>query len=1190
MGQGLNLDKAVARKVLNYWRASVADECFLNINEKKFLENAKRGERAVEFSYGDIQSGKLEQEKIEQWFLYAQEKRRKKNQEEEILQTLDVIVIPYRANLNVYHSKPISGIKAERVVFPVWIPARIKRNGELCPSSDLLMPWVNRCCLTPNDGFVSYPVIGDISSADEFYTQNGTTLPESTNWKELLSISNRLLEAVVEGNGAERFARENYKRCELGYVKPSSSMFVPTKAILESYDYYIEDRTRKLPSLFSRYASISNVPFSRLESKVRQLELSAHHLGQMDNKESLTDSQRVSLSHFLDCKDGDIFALNGPPGTGKTSFLKSVFATHWVKAALDKLSPPIIVSASTNNQAITNILDKLSDSKIAGQDHVSKRWISSCNTYGLYFAASRKKEGALKNNYLFRLLSKDSGSLKFIQSDENVEISTREFLKNAENHFSKEFEDVDVVRDMLHKQLVAKHQEYVSAYNVLYQLIKSLSDTHNEYGSLSNLAEVVESNERKIKKFENRKARLTKAETNWLKFKTSKPISLIRIFSALPVIGKLFYGLISDNIELNLKKRLVKKLKKPYTINQIDGVLSALSDDVTKTLKTVKKNRDEAKIKQQAIEDALQTWNSLCQYPIDQGNLDAASAFKGAENFLDTEFRYSIFCLAARYWESRWLLAFQEPQTDHGSTIVGKRKQFEHYAMLTPCIVTTLHSGPTFFKYKVNDDVWIPAEGLVDLLIIEEAGQVSPYLAGPMMMVSKKALVIGDVMQISPVSNIPVSIDQGNARKFGVAESRNDYNELKAEGVLASGDPWTGVSYGSVMGVAQRRSKYKIEDQSYGGLYLAEHWRSVPKIMSYSNELCYEGSLLPMRKEIESIYPCFSYAHVKGQESRLQGSRENQWEAQVIANWIQQESDSILTHYRTRDPEKAHKYRRISDCIGVITPFRRQANTIQYYLKGLDFSGNSIGTIHSFQGAEKPIILFSMVHSSDSNQRLSFDKSNMMLNVAVSRAEDVFIAFGDMGILDTKLSTPSGLLAKYLLQSSENEILNIPLNESDYSLLKKNSVQLSSLDEHRRYLRDSILKAKRSIQIVSPYLTLNAINSDNIDSLIREKTNEVKVEIFTDPDLNSDWKNGYEESKVKLLEAGASVYEVSKVHSKLIAVDNLHYAIGSFNWLSASRNLKFARHEDSLAIAGEKAEALIKRSFDAIRKRVRRTR
>jgi hypothetical protein len=35
----------------------------------------------------------------------------------------------------------------------------------------------------------------------------------------------------------------------------------------------------------------------------------------------------------------------------------SIIATQWARAALEKAEPPVIIATSTNNQAVTNIIE-----------------------------------------------------------------------------------------------------------------------------------------------------------------------------------------------------------------------------------------------------------------------------------------------------------------------------------------------------------------------------------------------------------------------------------------------------------------------------------------------------------------------------------------------------------------------------------------------------------------------------------------------------------------------------------------------------------------------------------------------------------------------------------------------------------------------------------------------------------------
>src|SRR5699024_1634675 len=74
------------------------------------------------------------------------------------------------------------------------------------------------------------------------------------------------------------------------------------------------------------------------------------------------------------------------------------------------------------------------------------------------------------------------------------------------------------------------------------------------------------------------------------------------------------------------------------------------------------------------------------------------------------------------------------------------RTSWETLFLCFPVVTTTLHSfkAPTFHML----------EDLFDLLLVDEAGQVLPqYLVGPLYR-TKRALIVGDVMQIEPVRPI----------------------------------------------------------------------------------------------------------------------------------------------------------------------------------------------------------------------------------------------------------------------------------------------------------------------------------------------------------------------------------------------------------------------------------------------------
>ncbi|MFB9108622.1 AAA domain-containing protein [Flavobacterium gyeonganense] len=96
---------------------------------------------------------------------------------------------------------------------------------------------------------------------------------------------------------------------------------------------------------------------------------------------------------------------------------------------------------------------------------------------------------------------------------------------------------------------------------------------------------------------------------------------------------------------------------------------------------------------------------------------------------------------------------------------------------------------------------------------------------------------------------------------------------------------------------------------------------------------------------------------------------------------------------------------------------------MRYALKNAGFNVDKLklGTVDTLQGAERLIILFSMVYGKSDSGTMFFDRDNKpnMLNVAVSRAKDNFIVFANTEILDKRSKNPSGILSNYLTYETE---------------------------------------------------------------------------------------------------------------------------------------------------------------------------
>lgn len=382
---------------------------------------------------------------------------------------------------------------------------------------------------------------------------------------------------------------------------------------------------------------------------------------------------------------------------------------------------------------------------------------------------------------------------------------------------------------------------------------------------------------------------------------------------------------------------------------------------------------------------------------------------------MDINERYIAFKLATHYFEGQWIIEMKQ-ELDKGDSFLefnleSQRKKWQRFAKLTPCFVSTMHMTPSFFKYGITSTEYLYS--FIDLLIVDEAGQVNPEVAGASFALAKKALVVGDVVQIPPIWNIPLAIDIQNIIKLDLANNEQEAVNFIKETHLGS-------SSGSVMEIAQRATKYRVHKSLAKGMFLKEHRRCVKEIINYCNELAYNGFLQPLAKEFkpnEYFLPHMGYADVKGKHENINGN-SNTIEAKEIVKWIQDNKLFLEEYYSKKEGKKI----RIDEIVGIITPFTKQTSVIKKELKTSNLSKVTVGTVHALQGAERSICVFSPVYDINHEGDYFFDNGVNMLNVAVSRAKHSFLVFGDMDIFKNNIKTPSGLLADYLFKFERNKV------------------------------------------------------------------------------------------------------------------------------------------------------------------------
>lgn len=788
------------------------------------------------------------------------------------------------------------------------------------------------------------------------------------------------------------------------------------------------------------------------------------HLAQMSSDFPLSVSQREALGMYTHPQCGRIFAVNGPPGTGKTTFLQTIIANRLVHAVLKGKEPELIVASSVNNQAITNILKDfviLSASQESTEVCLASRWLPELNTLGLYLSGNEK----LSDRYAMMLNNKGSGFPKEYDNPERVEEYTNYYLQQFNRYFCTSYKDLTECQKYLRSQMA---------------------------GLKYSIEAAIQAAERK------------------------------------------------ESAPVDAKKPLWAKLLQPFRKSPLE------------------------------YDEVLNLWMQNHDFQKHYSRLTESEEYSNlpyVEDMsvrLDISYRYQMFWYAVHYREAefvRRLSCCNVEIDDTGCTSYTSR--LRRLACLFPVFISTFHSLPRYMTCTAESEQSVPLYNTIDLLIVDESGQVSPELAVPSFSLAKQAILVGDVEQIEPIWSIPDQYSFLNLKHFGVVSSEGDslYAFLSRHGFLSSS--------GSIMKMARKSCRFQVDGER--GAFLREHRRCLNSIIAYCNDYVYHGRLLFMKGDCPkyAALPAKGYVHVNGSSSRGKtGSRFNAAEAEAIVFWLTREKENL---------ERAYK-KPVSAVAAIVTPFKAQVSRLRYLFSKLppheaeSFAEITVGTVHALQGAQYPLVIFSPVNSpGDTAFFMEAGGKYNMLNVAVSRAQYHFLVFGNMHIFHADRDTPSGNLAKWLFDSPDNELVSEFVYQADGVLGQDAQIErLSTLEAHTKILCEALQTARRRVVIVSPFIFLPAMKYDSLPQLIRQAVERgVEVVVYTDHYLgkqNGIWREDTLKGRLELVRNHATVRIMRGIHNKSLAVDDCLLVEGSFNWLSANRNRTESRHECSFLV------------------------
>lgn len=745
------------------------------------------------------------------------------------------------------------------------------------------------------------------------------------------------------------------------------------------------------------------------------------------------------------CTSGkkDIFSINGPPGTGKTTLLKEIVVSNVIERAkllvefdipdkafskaefknsygkynssyycLDKrLKTYGILVASNNNAAVENISLELP--KAISKDRTERfSRKTDRNLDDIYFSdiaseligqpawglvsAKLGKKGNL-NNLKERLWWAEDGiTLKnYYNKSKSNWNSARENFKSALDNVLNERKRISYAQSLIKNksELISRYHMASNDYN---QAEKRLSE--------------------KQTKFKCEKKKLNKLTDN---------LNLVNdqiefLFSNMSLFQRIFWKLLKRNQIVNEWKTL--KLKKEEIILQISeqkGVYYRLKEEID----IIRDELCNCKIKLESIQKEIDAVNKNIESErsVFQDNWADDSFWENIEN--NEKSQESCPWVYEKYNELREELFYQALQLNKSFVLTSKcvkqnlQRLFSLWdgkytnedcensygellntlLLVIPVVSTTFASVESFLSNIQQEEL--------GLLIIDEAGQATPQSALGALWRTQRAIIVGDPLQVEPVLTVPKELVKRFADEYNIPE----YYRTPEVSVQMLADQTN--EYGGYRNING--------EQIWLGCPLVVHRRCVNPMFEISNEIAYENrmflkSLLP--KESDTfIFEHSIWFDIRGREN---GNKDHTVKNQIdFAEKIFAKSIEIFNGF----PD-----------LFIITPFRRVAENLRKMMRLVLYHSQYIedenidewikehcGTVHTFQGKEANEVILVLGCDNQSGIGASHwvgQKPNI-INVAVSRAKYRIAVIGDYNLWKDIPNVQ--VLCKYLKRISD---------------------------------------------------------------------------------------------------------------------------------------------------------------------------
>ncbi|MFD7364981.1 DEAD/DEAH box helicase [Nocardiopsis alba] len=252
-------------------------------------------------------------------------------------------------------------------------------------------------------------------------------------------------------------------------------------------------------------------------------------------------------------------------------------------------------------------------------------------------------------------------------------------------------------------------------------------------------------------------------------------------------------------------------------------------------------------------------------------------------------------------------------------------------------------------------------------LLVDEAGQATPQQVVGALWRSRRAVVVGDPLQLEPVTTLSTPAQEHLGRRFGV-ERRWIPARTSVQTLSDAVTP---------LGTLLERDE---GEPLWVGSPLRVHRRCDEPMFSVSNSVAYGGMMVfgtPDRGASE--LPPSQWVHVPAAASN------------PVGHWRPAEGEGLewlLTGLQAREHDM--------DDVFVLAPFKDVAEKLPGITRGYGVPFGRTGTIHTSQGKEASVVVFVLGGAPDREGAMDWAaRTPNLLNVAASRAKRRLYVIGD---------------------------------------------------------------------------------------------------------------------------------------------------------------------------------------------------